>query len=512
MRKDKEYKLSWNFIFTIFIPILLLVLTNSISNSENVFIEKNRDLINLCLDILSLLSTFYGLFRFLKTFQKHDDLFKWIKKYKTDFDALQNQINNIALYRQYDENKLSISVSNLDDYFILMPLHLSRETSKGMKLEINTKPCSSDKLAIEEVNKGNCMFAIADPSYLKEYKNDESSNLVLLSPLIQKVPLWLLEKKKNRTIGKKKLLTITKDSDIFTGRIVNENFSACDITTTDEFEKELLTIFQEDIYYDESTLNNIFKIRSDKASNNDSKKRSLFSILLFSYADNKWKKETKEKIRWKIEEFDYIFLTDPEVSFIKSITEKEKYCVQSDKFSSQVISKTCAKDEHGNLIEYSDPTVEKRAEEGIIFSALIANRKMMENYYTTTIRFLRSLQVGILKTNIALSTNEDGQDISNAFINSLKAEKEKEKEYLAEIYQNALRVLKGDKKHLKDYLFLQESYYPNDLYIFTRDTNLFGITLQEIEGKDKFTLTNEEVDSQNQNNVEKGTIKYIFHS
>ena len=68
-------------------------------------------------------------------------------------EELPGKLNELTIWRRNEHlDKIRITVSDFDDYLILLPLHLSVSFLKGMDVEFETHCCGSDKKALEELD------------------------------------------------------------------------------------------------------------------------------------------------------------------------------------------------------------------------------------------------------------------------------------------------------------------------------------------------------------------------
>lgn len=394
-----------------------------------------------------------------KELDNYEDVTKWIKDNPNYQNALTDHIDSIALYKKYDDKVLQITVSDFDDFFVLMPLHIAKKKSGCMNLTIVTSPSRSDKEALDKIAdpEKEFMFAITDPSYLIDPTfNKKYKDLVIIAPLVCGVPLWLLAKE-NNTLSN--LLTVSTDTEVYTGRVVDGLFknAISNTDTVDSIESEM-----RDIYLKDKNCNKILRkyfaslFEQQRSKKKDSHKEIInkigFSHLLFLFSGD-WAPSTKESMRTLFKRYDAFFLTDPEMSYIrKTILNDTKEYKILDEFDGKIINKALKKERTtGHYTVYSSIEDEKKDENKIIFTAVIANKRKMQSNPIMALRFLRCLQIGILKTNIALTTTENTENFQEIFAGSTNTHKE--------LYTTAFKDIKNNEFLIKD------NNYPNDLYI-----------------------------------------------
>lgn len=351
-------------------------------------------------------------------------------------DMFANKLNELSIWKKNEQvDKINITVSDLDDYLILMPLHLSVQTLKGMDVKIQTSCCGSDKKAIEKLLSGESKFAITDPYYLVGHEN---SDLILLAPIITESPMWWMSKE--NISGRQKKVQIfsyeSEQKDTYTSRLLQKKINSLKLRPN---EYEVFTI--EDVV---NQLNLQLKSAVDEAASErsnllieeyeaddgskgldglkkDSKKISAFECLLFSCGDginSKISTITREYFR----QFDYFLVTEPDCSFIKKILSYKAESVSLDNSS--------------------------------IFTGLITTRHYMREFPVECLKTLRGLRDGIFRSNIVLM-NKDAITIKNAFHDALMAfSKDKKAQY----FKQALESI--------DAFMLSEKYFPDDLIVF----------------------------------------------
>lgn len=436
------------FVFLTLVPLFCNYIAISLKSwAEVIGLPKRYILIGTI--ILSTISILFGLFKIFSSFHDYGNVLQWIKDSKEGYDKINTKLDEIALYNKYDADNLQVSVSDFDDFFVLMPLYFAKRVAKSQQLLIKTIRSGSDLGALENIyddNKEDCIFAITDPSYLLE-KKEFSDKLVFIAPIVRGVPLWLLQKRNNnKTDGiKHKLLTVSNDQNVFTGRVVKRNFDEeffeIHTTVNNIFLNRILNIYKRDNFYKNSLIYC---------------KETKFEYLLYSYSEE-WNSKTKTDIRNVFLEFDFIFLTDPEITYLKNVILKEKgklYYSETPKIGNVYINKTGSYDEHSLLKRFDNLIDANHAEKQVIFSAIIANKKKLENNPINSLRFLRCIQLGLLKTNIALTTEENNDNISVIFSQSFDQIEDIPKYNL---YRQAFKNLKT-----KNFL-IKEWNYPNDL-------------------------------------------------
>lgn len=352
-------------------------------------------------------------------------------------ESLTQKFNEVAIWRKQEVEKISIKISDLDDYLILLPLHLSVSYLKGMDVIIDTSCCGSDNKAIQELLSGKSNFAITDPHYLSDYPD---SDLVLLAPIITKAPMWWMSRdgdvpvKKplkifsyEKSNNRKKKYTYTSralDSQISKKGLKESNYSIYTIKeVVDDLCNRLSGIIND---HDETLINKLGGLEGLKK---EKKNIASFECLLFSCVENHdINQEIKAKTIEYFKEFDFFLVTEPDSSFIKRILsyKEEKVLLDDD----------------------------------AIFTGVITTRTYLREFPVASLKFLMGIRDGILKSNIALM-NKDSSMIKQAFQDALN-------------YQNShsMVVSKAQKTQLfqeafgsiNDFL-LDESFFPDDLIL-----------------------------------------------
>lgn len=364
------------------------------------------------------------------------------KEIKVKAIGLSQKYNDLLVWKNNErEDKICITVSDLDDYLILLPLHLSiRRFFKGLNVQIITRCCGSDKKAIEALLTGESNFAITDPHYLQDYKDKD---LVFLAPLITQTPMWWMMKggspePKNKNI-KIKIFSYETDnnqSSTSTGRLLKNKLAEfkrlgikVEVKIIKNVVEELLSKLRNiDLDSRNDTLiGNYTTISGEKGLDGlkkDKDKISAFDCLLFSCKE---KNETIQKIVSQyFLTFDYFLVTEPDCSFIK------------------------------NALGYKANAIEETVN-GAVFTGIISTRQYLREYPVASLKMLRGLREGILMSNI-LFMNHDTDTIKYAFTEALKAAS---KEQTAILFDAALG-------NIQDFE-LSASFFPNDLILLGVD-------------------------------------------
>ena len=350
-------------------------------------------------------------------------------------EELPGKLNELTIWRRNEHlEKIRVTVSDFDDYLILLPLHLSMSFLKGMDVEFETHCCGSDKKALEELASGNCKFAITDPYYLKDYPN---SDFVLLAPMITKSPMWWLTPKRAVSLasGPVRIFSYEKNeaknnAHTYTGRMLEAQISKYKWrkgdyevhtvnTVIDELCDKLVGVVKDDDGSLIDSFGGLDAIRKAKSI-------SAFECLLFSCLEsndvgNKIKKITEDYFRG----FDYYLLTEPDSSFVLKLFSCDKELVTLDN--------------------------------NYIFTGIITTRQYLNSYPVESLKMLRGLRDGLLKSNIALM-NKNAKIIKKAFQDALSSQHSGlNKGRKLQLFNNAFGFI--------DTFLLDESFFPDDLIL-----------------------------------------------
>ena len=343
-------------------------------------------------------------------------------------------------------------------YLILLPLHLSKRYLKGMGVDIRTRCCGSDQKAIEELVSGNSNFAITDPHYLKEYKNPD---LILLSPLITNSPMWWMERDGGNTDKKRNVIRVfsyddfvekrdgcgKEITDTFTSRLLKKQIKKLKESARGKIEKiEILTIQKvvselckelEKINFstrDSSLISNYKGAKGGKGLvglREDVDKISAFECLLFSCRETD-NTEVATIMTNYFSKIDYFLVTEPDCSFIKKLGYTE-----------------C------NASLNNAP----------IFTAVITTRTYLKEFPVASLKMLRGLRNGILKTNLLLM-KQDTAMIKKAFEDAFDEQK-------VQLFKTAFGSIQS--------FVLDSTFFPNDLILLDREKKFVETDDKDIE-------------------------------
>ena len=349
-------------------------------------------------------------------------------------EGLPGKLNELTIWRRNEHNEIiKVTVSDFDDYLILLPLHLSVSFLKGMDVEFETHCCGSDKKALEELASGRCKFAITDPHYLKDFSD---SDFVLLAPMITKTPMWWLyhERKKTSPSGPVRIFSYEKNEPknkalTYTSRMLEEQVSHkgwqkddYEVMTVKTVIDELCARLSGVIMKGDETLidkyGGLDVIKKEKSI-------SAFECLLFSCLDNTAGGKVKKIVEAYFREFDYYLLTEPDSSFVAKLFSCKPDLV---------------------TIDNND-----------IFTGIITTRHYLHTYPVECLKMLRGLRDGLLKSNIALM-NKDAKMIKKAFQDALRYQHgSSNKDRKLQLFSNAFNGI--------DKFLLDESFFPDDLLL-----------------------------------------------
>lgn len=396
-------------------------LKSNISTIINTFSEENVSLHSKLEDVTSLVTA--------------------AKDMNINATNITEKINEMAIWRKNEqEDKIKITVSDLDDYLILLPLHLSMRYLKGLDVKIETRSCGSDKKAIEKLLSGKSDFAITDPYYLKEYHNPD---LVLLAPLITKTPMWWMSREKSGgeiiRIFSYETINEQDTHDTYTSRLLKEqinklglNGGKYTIVTIKEVVEELCQRLDNGIKHsrrEETLISSYVGQKGAKGLTGireDIERITAFECLLFSCVENS---DIDKRIRnittEYFQSFDFFLVTEPDCSFIRDVLGYKADQVVIDDMS--------------------------------FFTGIITTRKHMREFPVASLKMLRGIRDGILMSNIVLM-REDTQSIKKAFEDALIAVSKDQK---AQLFKKALESIKKFE--------LDATFFPNDLVILDTD-------------------------------------------
>lgn len=436
--KKKDKYLWWvtlfGLILAIFSPFVDSIVIDAIPSLENknIFIEYAC----WCLSLLTIIGPW--LYKMNKLIFATTGIIE-------GSGVITEKLNELSIWKKNEQlDKIKITISDLDDYLILLPLHLSVQILKGMDVKVQTLCCGSDKNAIEELKAGKSKFAITDPYYLRNQKN---SDLILLAPIITMSPMWWMYRNKNdkHSDNKKKIRIFSYESDkkdTYTSRLLKKRIEDIGLTsgsykiiTIGNVVEELSQKLKEAVKRaeEERAHSLIENYEAEDGSKSlaglkkDSKKITAFECLLFSCNENKSKATDLNSVSKICQEyfrqFDYYLVTEPDCSFIRK------------------------------MFLYEADSVSLNNNESI-FTGLITTRHYLQEFPVECLKMLRGLRDGIFRSNILLM-NKDAATIKKAFHDALAAFSKPEK---AQYFKQALEAI--------DTFMLDEKCYPDDLVIF----------------------------------------------
>lgn len=377
-------------------------------------------------------------------------------------EQLPNKLNELTIWRRNEhQSRIKITVSDFDDYLILLPLHLSVFFLKGMDVEFETRCCGSDRKALEELASGRCKFAITDPHYLNEFPNDD---FVLLAPLITKSPMWWLSHslKKGQPSKPHPIIfsyeqrdasgSLTYTSRMLDAQIAKYGWKSGDYevytipTVVEQLCEKLANVVKDGDGSLIDSYGGLARIKQEQSI-------AAFECLLFSCTDDTDVRGLiKNTIKDFFLQFDYFLLTEPDSSYVAKVFSLKQEPVSLDN-------------------DY-------------IFTGIITTRKYLHAYPVESLKMLRGLRDGLLKSNIALM-NKDANTIKRAFQEALAYKRGSiESEQKKHLFINAFKNI--------DRFLLDESFFPDDLILldtgkkFTpSDDALYRMYVQKYE---KFIL------------------------
>ena len=354
-------------------------------------------------------------------------------------EGLPAKLNELSIWRRNEQpEKIRITVSDFDDYLILLPLHLSIPFLKGMDVEFETSCCGSDMKALEKLASGSCKFAITDPYYLKMFP---TAGFVLLAPLIMKSPMWWLSKNSCSEASRSSPVRIfsyesknkKREAQTYTGRMLETQIQksvsgSYEVYTIKKVVKELCRKLRESNVVQKGDRSLIDMYGGLDKIEEKEESIAAFECLLFSCCIENSEEVVSigSIVREYFQQFDYFLLTEPDSSFVAQVLGCSAEQVSLDGGES-------------------------------IFTGIITTREYLYTYPVESLKMLRGLRDGLLKSNIALM-NKDAKTIKKAFQKAIDYKRGGfEKEQKKHLFINAFLAI--------DRFLLDESFFSDDLIL-----------------------------------------------
>ncbi|MCK9207389.1 MAG: hypothetical protein M0P66_09790 [Salinivirgaceae bacterium] len=410
---------------------------------------------NFIPNLISILMLALGIFTYLYyIFKALDSLKKHQTELITSNDKIISQLKNISLWSSETIEKVNVFIYNMYNFLIHAPVYLAKEHNYFDKELIETKffNKANDIEAIKAIKNGQGI-AITDPCYLREF--DDENDLIILSPIIVKPAIWVLQKEINSSASyKPKIFVYDKNSTAWKiGKKHLKSIKNIDVTDLEENGNiKTLNNFFDDFRNDTSfkealvKINNCNEILKNLENPKDDMVFKTFLLINYLLALDSSSTSNQNIIKIIItylNNFDFLFLTEPEATFIY---EKLNELVKEN-FANLTVNPFAK-----IYIDLKDP--DKNINGDYLFTAVITTKTYIKNNPIAILKFLKGLKLGLLKTqylNIGdiisrtLSTTI-GSDGHNLMFQEIEALKEK-------IEINNVK-----------------NFYPKDLILFINET------------------------------------------